>query len=343
MKLKTLLGVALAVLLTGVALADTIALNPNHPDRYVVVKGDTLWDIAGRFLKDPWHWPEVWYVNPQIKNPHLIYPGDVITLSYVNGKPRLAVQRGRPTVKLSPHARPEPLTRAIPTIPIDAIQQFLTQPLVTDKNELKNAPYVVEIAQEHVIGGPGDQMYVRGLKSSGHTRYSVYRPGKPLVDPDTNEVLGYQAIFVGDATLKRFGDPSTLVLTKADREALVGDRVRPVSQEQIKANFMPHAPKQHVDGRIISVLGGVSQIGQYQVVVLNRGRREGLNPGTVLAIYQTGRVIRDTVSDKHGDTVKLPDERAGELMVFRSFDRVSYGLVMRATRALHVEDRVRNP
>ncbi|MGA7802670.1 MAG: LysM peptidoglycan-binding domain-containing protein [Gammaproteobacteria bacterium] len=342
MKTTKLLGVVFAVLLAGVALADTIALKPNHPDRHVVVKGDTLWGIAGRFLRDPWLWPEVWYVNPQIKNPHLIYPGDVITLSYVNGKPQLSVQRGRPTVVLKPHARPEPLANAIPTIPLDAIQQFLTEPLVTDKNELKHAPYIVEMADEHIIGGPGDSIYVRGIKGTQHKRFSVYRPSKPLIDPQTHEILGYQAIYVGDATAVSFGDPSTLKLTHTSREAAVGDRLRAVSESQINANFVPHPPKKTIDGRIISVLDGVTQVGQYQVVVLNRGTRDGLNPGTVLAIYQAGRAIKDTVDGKD-DTVKLPDERAGVLMVFRSFDRVSYGLVMSATRALHVEDSVRNP
>ena len=342
MKTTKLLGVVFALLLAGLAFADTVALKPNHPDRYVVVKGDTLWGIAGRFLRNPWLWPEVWYANPEIKNPHLIYPGDVITLSYVNGKPRLSVQRGRPTVVLKPHARVEPLNRAIPTIPIDAIRQFLTQPLVTDKNELKHAPYIVEIANEHIIGGPGDRIYVRGIKGDQHKRYSVYRPSKPLIDPETHQILGYQALYVGDATALSFGDPSTLKLTKTAQEAAVGDRLRAVNERQINANFIPHPPKKQIHGRIISVLNGVSQVGQYQVVVLNRGASDGLNAGTVLAIYQAGRKITDTVDGK-GDTVTLPDERAGVLMVFRTFDRVSYGLVRSATRALHVEDSVRNP
>lgn len=342
MKTTKLLAMVFALLMASLAFADTIALKANHPDRYVVVKGDTLWGIAGRFLRNPWLWPEVWYVNSQIKNPHLIYPGDVITLSYVNGKPRLTVQRGMPTVVLKPHAQPEPLNQAIPAIPLDAIQQFLTEPLVTDKNELKHAPYIVHIANEHIIGGAGDRIYVRRIKNARHQRFTVYRPSKPLIDPETHQLLGYEALYVGNARLLSFGHPSTLKLTRTSQEAAVGDRLRPVSERELRANFIPHAPKKPINGRIISVLNGVTQIGQYQVVVLNRGTRAGVNPGTVLAIYQTGRVIRDPVDGKH-DKVKLPNERAGVLMVFRSFDRVSYGLVMSATRALHIEDTVRNP
>ena len=185
-----------------------------HPDRYVVVKGDTLWDISERFLDNPWLWPEVWHVNPQIENPHLIYPGDIITLVYIDGKPQLRIQRGKGTFKLSPQARVERLDKAIPTIPVDAIQQFLSQPLVADQSTLMDAAYVVSSADEHLIVGMGDRIYVRGIAEEDGNRHHIFRPGGPYVDPETKEILGYEAMYLGDGTVDKFGDPSTLTLTR---------------------------------------------------------------------------------------------------------------------------------
>lgn len=342
MSIHKALALALALVVTG-ALADQVVLKDGHPQRYVVKKGDTLWDISARFLDSPWLWPEIWYVNPQIDNPHLIYPGDVISLVYVDGKPQLRIQRGKATVKLSPHAREERLDKAIPTIPIDAIQQFLSQPLVVGETELADAAYVVSSAGEHLITGAGDRIYVRGLPTADRARYNVFRRGDAYVDPVTGETLGYEAKYLGDGSIERAGDPSTLKLIHTTREVNIGDRVLPTTQEDTYPYFQPHAPSGTVDATIISVLDGVSQIGQYQIVVLNRGAREGVDVGTVLAVYQAGDLIRDQVSDEGRTLVKLPDERAGLLMVFRTFEKVSYGLVMKATSALHVGDRLRNP
>ncbi|HHO69286.1 MAG TPA: LysM peptidoglycan-binding domain-containing protein [Gammaproteobacteria bacterium] len=336
------LALALALAVTSV-FADQVVLKDGHPDRYVVVKGDTLWDISERFLDKPWLWPEIWYVNPQIENPHLIYPGDVINLVYVDGKPQLRVQRGKATIKLSPRVRAERLDKAIPTIPVDAIQQFLSRPLVVGEDELARAAYVVSSAGEHLITGAGDRIYVRGLKDEGYSRFNAFRPGSTYVDPETGEVLGFEAIYLGDGTVERYGDPSTLSLIRTTREVNIGDRVLPITREDVQPYFQPHAPKAGLQGTIISVLDGVSQIGQYQIVVLNRGAREGVDVGTVLAVYQAGETIRDQVSGRKKDIVKLPDERAGLVMVFRTFDKVSYALVMKATSALHVGDRVKNP
>lgn len=336
------LALALALLATA-AYADQVVLKDGHPDRYVVVKGDTLWDISERFLDSPWLWPEVWYVNPQIENPHLIYPGDVISLVYVDGKPQLRVQRGKGTFKLSPKARVERLDTAIPTIPIDAIQQFLTQPLVADQSTLKNAAYVVSSADEHLIVGAGDRIYVRGLKADQGDRYHIFRPGDAYTDPQSGEILGYEALYLGDANSQKFGDPATLKLTRTTREINIGDRVMPMTQEDVYAYFSPHSPDQEVDGTIISVVDGVSQIGQYQVVVVNRGKREGVDVGTVFEIYQTGDIIADQVTKERDAAVKLPDEKAGLLMVFRTFDKVSFALIMKASSALHVGDRIRTP
>lgn len=336
------LGFIVSMLFTALVFADNIALNPDHPDRYTVVKGDTLWDISETFLRDPWLWPEVWYVNPQIENPHLIYPGDVITLVYVDGKPQLRMQRGGDQ-KMSPHARSESLEKAIPTIPVDAIKQFLTRPLVVNQDELAAAPYIVDSADEHLVTGANDRVYVRGIDTKEHGRYYVYQPAGEIRDPDTNDVLGYEALYIGDATLQRFGDPSTLLLTSTTQEARIGDRMMPIVDEDVQTQFHPRPPENQVEGRILSVLGGVTQIGQYQVVSINLGTQDGMEPGNVLRIWQTGHVIQDPVSRRRNDKVQLPEEEAGLMLVFRTFDRVSYGLVMKASRPLHVLDIVRNP
>ena len=345
MSLFRLLLLALA-LLAASTHADQVALREGHPDRYVVVEGDTLWDISERFLESPWLWPEIWYVNPQIDNPHLIYPGDVITLVYMDGKPQLRVQRGKGGVfKLSPKMRAERLDKAIPTIPVDAIQQFLTQPLVAEEDILKNAAYVVSSADEHLIVGAGDRIYVRGINADEGRRFSVFRPGDPYIDPETGELLGYEALFLGDGDAERFGDPSTLKLTRSMREINIGDRVLPMTQEEVHAYFSPHAPATEMNGTIIAVVDGVTQIGQFQIVVINRGEREGVDVGTVFAVDQSGNVIPDQVlmDQRRKETVKLPDEQAGVMMVFRTFEKVSFGLVMKATRVMHVGDRIRNP
>ncbi|MES9856970.1 MAG: LysM peptidoglycan-binding domain-containing protein [Sedimenticola sp.] len=326
----------------GALAADPVAVNPAHPDHYTVVKGDTLWDISGHFLRDPWRWPDVWHVNPQVKNPHLIYPGDVITLSYVNGQPRLSLQRGS-VVKLSPRVRSTPLDDAIPAIPIDAIHQFLSRPYVMDREAMESAPYVLAFDDEHVMGSKGIKAYVRAIHSDDNTSFDLIRPGGPYKDADSGEILGYEARYVGNGDLTRSGDPATVVLRSTELETLAGDRLIPTSEDIPMDAFHPKAPEEQVKGSIIAVMGGVSQVGQHQVVVLDRGARDGLEPGTVLAIDQRGRTIRDNISADPKDRVTLPDERAGTLMVFRTFDRVSFALVMAASRTIHVLDRVRNP
>lgn len=336
-------GFILGLLFTVGASAEPVALNPSHPDRYVVIKGDTLWDISAKFLEKPWLWPEIWQVNPQIENPHLIYPGDTVLLSYSDGQPRLTVRRGAQTVKLSPRVRETPINQAIPTIPIDAIQQFLSQPRVLGKGELDDAPYIVAFADEHIIGGAGVRAYVRAIEASENPGYVVIRPGKAYEDPDSGEILGYEGIYVGDASLERSGDPATVSLFRTEREAIVGDRLIPASEDTVSLSFQPRSPASEVRGRIISVLDGISQIGQYQVVVLSRGARDGLEPGHVLAIDQAGERVPDPVTRNTRDSVRLPDEEAGLLIVFRSFERVSFALVLEAKRAIHLLDVVRNP
>jgi hypothetical protein len=335
-----LIGFILGILLSfWVVAAEPVALNPSHPERYTVVKGDTLWDISALFLRDPWLWPEVWFVNPQIENPHLIYPGDEILLTYRDGRPILTLNRKG---GLSPKIRATPLDDAIPTIPVDAIAQFLTRPYVVDENELELAPYIVHFLDDHIIGGAGISFYARKILSEEPTRYTIVRPGKPYKDPQTEEILGYEATFIGDADLKRTGDPAKLHIVNSDLEAIIGDRLIMAEDQEPLANFQPRAPENDVEGQIISVLNGVSQIGQYNVVVLSKGARDGLEPGHVLEILQGGNEIRDIIKGR-GEKVKLPLEKAGLLMVFRTFDKVSFALIMHATKPLHVFDWVRPP
>ncbi len=339
-------GIILSLLFSCNVLAVGSAdLNPAHPERYTVVRGDTLWDISAKFLRAPWLWPEVWYVNPQIENPHLIYPGDQIMLTYRDGRPLLTLQRGSlPSHehKLSPAVRATPLDTAIPTIPIDAISQFLTRPYVMEQGELETAPYVAHFLDDHIVGGAGISLYARSIEQQQPSRYAVVRPGKPYMDPDTNEILGHEAVYVGDADLLSTGDPAKLLITSSEIEAVLGDRLIQAAQDEPLVNFQPRAPKTMLQGRIISVLNGVSQIGQFNVVVINKGARDGLEAGHVLEILQGGHEIRDIVLG-HGAMVTLPLEDAGHLMVFRTFDRVSFALIMDATKPLHVLDWVQTP
>ncbi len=347
MSKRILLGLLLCLSM-GAALADTIKLKADHPDRYVVVKGDTLWDISARFLESPWRWPEVWSFNPQIKNPHLIYPGDVVYLEYdAQGRPILRVQRGKPTVKLSPKVRAERVDTPIATIPLDAISQFLGQPRVLSEREVEDAAYIISGSDQRLVSGEGDTIYARGLVpgQDPQSRYTVLRVGKPYRNPGASrgDVLGYEALHVADAVVEEFSDPSTLKITHSNRETLVGDKLVPKGVEGVDQAFLPHAPDMPIEGKIIAVVDGVSRIGQFQTVVLNKGEQDGLEVGNVLAVYQSGAVIRDNYGKGRGEKVTLPDVRAGIVLVFRTFDRVSYALVMESERDMRIYDSVRNP
>jgi LysM domain len=320
-------------------------LNPRHPETYVVQRGDTLWDIAGMFLRDPWYWPEIWQVNPQVANPHLIYPGDILSLAYLDdGRPIINVERGSGLVdRLSPRVRSEPLEEAISTIPFETLRAFLSRPAILQQSDFATLPYVFA-NPEGLLGSAGRDVYVRGTDAAPGAVFNVVHPGETLVDPDTGEILGYEGIFVGQGRVRASGDPATLYLTESARETTIGDYL--VDEESVRpVNFLPRPPQAQTDGRIISVIDGVSLIGQYQVIVLNRGARDGLEPGHVLSVYQTGEVVADTVrgSGFRREKVKLPDEFAGTTMVFRVFDRMSYALVMAAEKEIRVLDTVRNP
>lgn len=339
--LVTLLSIPAAL------FAESVALQPDHPERYIVQKGDTLWDISSRFLRDPWLWPEIWEVNPEIDNPHLIFPGDEIQLSYKAGEPVLSIARrggGRDEKqKLYPSARVVPLDgNAIPTVPRDAIAPFLDQSRVVSEQQWAEAPYIVSLGKEHLVGGAGFEVYARGIAEGAHGSYSVYRRGKAYRDPDSNDILGYEALYVGDAAVERAGDPATVILTSTQREVLAGDRLLPLTEEVVDHHLVPKPPTHSVSGKIISVIDGVTQIGQHQVVVINLGETSGMVAGNVLAVYQRGAKITDEYATRK-EQVRLPDERAGVVMVFRPFRRVSYALVMHAERAMHIGDFVTNP
>ncbi|MDH5544308.1 MAG: LysM peptidoglycan-binding domain-containing protein [Gammaproteobacteria bacterium] len=350
-RLILFIGLCLSIV-SSVHGADEIVLKDKHPSSYQVKRGDTLWEIASRFLRDPWRWPDIWYVNPQIHNPHVIYPGDEVVLTYKDGKPRLELRRGAShnglrIIKLTPEIRKQELSRPIPTIPIDAIQQFLSRPRIITRDEAKHLPYVVSSQDAHLVAGSGDKVYASGILPSENNRYTIIRSGQTFRDSDRgkNRVLGHEAIYVGEALVTQYGDPSTLEVTQSEREILRGDLLIPATAQQLDYNFVPNAPIDQVRGQIIAVVDGVSRIGQYQVVVINRGTSHGMDKGHVLAVYQTGTTVRDTVREGifgSGD-VTLPDERIGYLMVFRPFEKLSYALVMKATRDMQIYDMVVNP
>jgi LysM repeat protein len=354
--------------------ADTVALKVDHPDRHIVVKGDTLWDISARFLKDPWQWPTVWNVNPAIKNPHLIYPGDVILLRIVEGQPVLWLERdqdkpaaatasthseqrsvqtsthtadGLAIVRLSPQIRASLLEEeAIPTIPSDAIKQFLKFPRIVSKRELEDAGYIVASEDGGLLSGSDDKIYARGIEPQEQTAYDIVRVGKTYRSQKGwgSDVLGYEMLRIADARVTRYDDTSTMIITKTNREVLIGDRLLPATHErELSLNYLPHAPDKKVNGKIIAVLDGVSRIGQYHTVVVDLGERDNIETGHVLAIYQTGETISDKVSGFWSKKLTLPDERAGTLMIVQPFEKISYALVMEASKDMKVNDSITNP
>lgn len=315
--------------------AREVELNPSHPDQYVVQKGDTLWDISAMFLRDPWLWPEIWHVNEQIANPHLIYPGDILRLVYIDGRPIIMVERGD---KLTPKTRIVDLESAIPTIPLTAIQQFLSKPRVVDEETIDNAPKIVAIEDERVIAGLDDIIYATGLQKQDIAKYSVLRKGRPYIDPQTKEKLGYEALYLGEASLKEFGATSTLHIIESEREILRKDRLLPAEERELIPFFTPHAPKQNIDARIMTIFDGLTQLGQFQIITVNVGAEDGIDEGTVLGLYHVGKTIKSDNED-----VKLPDEKVGEAMVFRTYQKMSIAIVLKAYKDMTIRDIIKNP
>lgn len=318
--------------------AEEATLLDTAPLRYVVQKGDTLWGIANRYLADPWQWPELWYVNGQLKNPHQIYPGDVLELYNVKGRTRLV--RSGDLERLVPQVRESELGDGLPAIPIDAIRNFLNGPRAVDLDTLNAAPYLLAFADDRLMGAAQMSVYIKQLSPRQGAVFSTVRKGVAYKDPDTGELLGYEAIPSGEVEIKNYDTPSLGVMTKSTREVLAGDRMLPLEANNFLANFYPHAPQGAVNGRIISVYDGVSQIGQYHIVAMNRGSKHGLETGHVLSIQQASRKVKDPVTGKPD---YLPKQEAGLLMVFKVMPRISYGLVMKATSEIHVMDHVEKP
>lgn len=345
------------------------ALSDKAPDSYTVQPGDTLWRISGLFLRQPWLWPELWGMNLQaIANPHLIYPGQVLYLERSGGYARLSTSTpgsnaDLETIKLSPRVRSEGLSDlALPTLQMHLIEAFLSEPLVLSANTLHSAPRIIGSSEERVLWGQGDRVYARGsqdtplLRTRGQsTHYRVFRQAKPLRDPITREILGYEAQYLGQAVLER-GEaapeaqsgnttyiPATLEITRTKEEMLAGDRLWPEPERQFH-NFVPHAPQQPLQAHVVSLYGSNAlRYGtQHQVVSINKGLEDGMAPGMVLSLISKGRKIVDKTGTRRAN-VQLPDEENGMGMVFRSFDRVSYVLIMDIQRGVQVGDQLVNP
>ena len=398
--------ISLILLMTPLApalAADASALQEGAPDQYIVVPGDTLWSISGRFLKDPWKWPELWRMNQeQLRNPHRIYPGDVIVLDRSGAELQLRLLRAddpaavaaaaaaaagappappRDTVKLSPRTRAEPLAdKAIPAIPPSVIEPFLSRPLVVGQDELDGAPVVLANQENRVAIGAGNVAYAQGLGYDKGDVWQVFRRGDALIDPDTDEILGYLATYLGEARVIRSGDPATIEITKSVQEIYAGDRLLPAAKERPTFSYVPRAPWKPVRGRIMSTYGSLGETGPLGIVALSKGSKDGLEVGHVLAIFRSQSTLaygtrmaplygaeglsgsdsprayyseeitpRDAPLYQRGrritedDAAKLPDERFGLVMVFRTFDRAAFGLVMQASRPVAVNDLVTNP
>jgi hypothetical protein len=341
----------------GVPLSE---LAPNAPDSHTVQPGDTLWGISSMFLKTPWRWPELWGMNlEQIRNPHLIYPGQVLVMEKRDGRARLRLAQDVTgevpgnTVKLSPRTRSQLLDNgAIAAIPLNVIGPFLTEAVVFDGNELESAPRIVATQEGRVLVSRGETAYVRG-DLSGARDFRLFRELKPLIDPETREVLGFEGRYVGTAEFTRTADlaiadngkslvvPASFRITSTRIEAGVGDRLSPVPQQELVA-YVPHAPLVPMEGRIISIYGDGLRAGQNQVVSINRGRRDGIERGHLLALWRSGEAAVDRTSAPRV-AMRLPDERHGLLFVFRTFERVSYALIVSVQDPVSAGDRFTQP
>ena len=360
----------ITALLTNLVLASLVhaaTIKADHPESYVVKEGDTLWDIANLFLEDPWLWPEIWLVNPQVPNPHSIYPGDELTLVYFDGKPALNVDRPvklSPTTakegdtksssrhkrtigpdgteKLQPKIREESLDAIVPAVPLDRVQSFLVNHRVVMAEDLKTAPYVVAGPDKRIIMGDGDRVYGRGPFGDGKA-FGVYRQGEIFTDPDTNEYLGTEAMEQGHARMivqsQGADNVATLELTHVNSEIRIGDRFLSTEDRRVDANFHPKPPQARIDGKVIHIFETMNA-SQFDVIVINRGSKDTIEVGTVLALFKRGESIRDDLTQ---ELVTLPPERVGLGMVFRTFERVSYVLVLESTRPISALDVASNP
>ncbi|MEN9865426.1 MAG: hypothetical protein RL748_1016 [Pseudomonadota bacterium] len=366
MKNFSTVGLVIALSATLPAMAQPAnsrcAFKPNAPDSHLVVRGDTLWGISGKFLEHAWCWPEVWGLNKEeIKNPHWIYPGQTVYFDRVSGRLRL----GKPLngsgngnaglnntdLSLKPQIRSQDLGKdAITAIPSGDIEPFLSQPLIIESEELKNAPSIVAVQEGRVSVGEGDKAYVRGDLKEG-TSFQVFRPGVPLKDPDNGKIIGYEAFFLGTVKLSQLAKPGidlhTFVVASFKQEITAGDRLMPAPPTPL-LNYVPHPPVKDVKARVMSIYGGVTHAGQNQIVSINRGSLDGLDLGAVLELSRYGISVKDRTAQKkwyqfNTPTVRLPDEEYGSLFIFRTFKHVSYGLVMQVKDSVQVGDLATSP
>ena len=341
---------------------NTIRIRENASRHYTVKKGDTLWDISSQFLTDPWFWPEIWHKNKQVENPHLIYPGDVLTLIYIKGQPQIVVnetaavkitnttrsvktisENGQTIIKLSPRIRKQGLDATIVTIPGDSIRQFLTKPRVVTQQELDNAPYILASEDDHMIMGEDNIIYVRGELDKERVRYTVFRPGDELIDPETEETLGFEAVYTGEAHITKYGDPATGRLTSTEREVLLGDRLLPLDKSKADNVYYPRTPDGEIKGQIVSLFDALFGIARFQVAVINRGKHDGLETGHLLETRILGATVRDRYDPEDRGDINLPERRSGLMMLFRVLDEVSYGLILESTNVINNHDVVASP
>lgn len=334
----------LAVTAVCASAAEPLQLVDNPPDRHIVVKGDTLWGISGKFLKQPWRWPEIWQMNKeQIKNPHWIYPGDVIMLDMSSGTPRLKI--GKPVTgqsgKIQPTVYSTPVQQVIPSIPPNAIEPFLSKPLIIETTDQNAAVSIVATQEDRMLVGTGDSFYAQGIPDSSIEKWNVFRKGKPLKDPDTGEIIAYEAVFLGNARLVKPGEPATLRVTLAKEEMNRGDNLLPAPLPEI-LTYVPHRPEQEVSAKVLGIYGGVQEGGTNSVISINRGKNSGLELGHVVALYRN-RVSVSIDEDGRRTSTPVPEERYGLAFVFRVFDRIAYALVVESSKAVIIGDSALNP
>lgn len=346
-RLKSLLHIcALGALLfspLGINQAQTLSLSSDSPVRYVVKASDTLWDIASLFLDEPWHWPQIWQQNPAIEDPDLIYPGDVLNLVYIDGNPRILLERGdRQLVRLSPQVKESPLASSIPLIPRQALNGFLAENRIVSQAEYEGAPYILSSTTDNLIMGAGHEIYVRGNWLAGINQYEVFRLGAAYMGSEPKELLGQEAIKLGSISIlaDEGNGIQRAIIVSSNQELKAGDRLLPLKNSDVESSIFPTTPVITFGGRIIGLLNDQGRAAQFESVVVNMGERDGLRVGDVMAIERSVTPIRDPISR---ETVALPPSEIGLLLTYRTFEKLSYGLILSLTQPATVGDIIRTP